>query len=421
MIHTETSLTFHPLTILDDPPDIMVGRMDIESYAAFPEDGAALIQQLQAGMSLQAAKAWYQEQYGETLDLADFIETLQDLRFLREEGEEAGVVPAPSAFWQWAGRAAFSFPAWLLYSAIIGFSLYLMFRFSYLRPADNNIFFTPYISLLELGLFLGQFPGMLFHEGFHVLAGLRLGIPSRLSIGRRFYFLVFETHLNGLWSVPHQKRYLPYLAGMLGDVLWFSILTILASILYTPGAPFSLGSFFRAMAFLTTLRLIWQFYFYLQTDLYYVFTNALRCVDLQQTTGQFLFNRLYRLVGWRRRIVDEEQWNPRDRQVARWYMPFFLAGYIFSTATLILVGVPIAWQLLNLVVVQLFSHTALTASFWNIVLFLALNGLQLALIVILAVKEYRKAWMQAKARKLRTMEYAEGEGSEAGELEAREA
>lgn len=385
---TETSLAFHPLTILNDPPDIMVGRADIESYAAFPEDGVALLKQLQAGMSPQASVAWYKEQFGESLDIADFIETLRDLQFLQEEGEEVRMLPTPSAFWQWIGRAAFSPVAWLLYSAIISLCLYLMLRFAYLRPVGSHTFFTSNILLVELGLFFGQFPGILFHESFHALAGLRLGIPVRLGIGRRFYFLVFETHLNGLWNVPRQKRYLPFLAGMLGDVLWFSLLTILASLMF----PSPVSDFLLATAFFTTLRLIWQFYFYLQTDLYYVFTTAFRCVNLQQTTRQLIFNYFYRLVRWKTRIIDEEQWNPRDRQIARWYALFFLGGYFFSTATFLFVGVPITFQFLQLAIVQMFNTVVFTPGFWNNFIFLALNGLQFGLIIYLLIKEGRQAW-----------------------------
>jgi hypothetical protein len=393
---TETSLAFHPLTILEEPPDSMVGRVDIESYAAFPEDGVALLKHLQAGMSPQAAEAWYQQQFGESLDIADFIATLRDLQFLQEEGEEVGMVPTPSAFWQWIGRAAFSPPAWLLYSAIMSLCVYLMLRFPSLRPVSSHLFFTSYISLIELGLFFGQIPGIFFHEGFHALAGLRLGIPARLSIGRRFYFLVFETHLNGLWSVPRQRRYLPFLAGMLGDVLWFSLMTILARLTF----PSPLSAFALAMAFLTILRLIWQFYFYLQTDIYYVFTTALRCVDLQQTTRQLVLNGFYRLVGWKTRIIDEDQWHPRDQQVARWYALFFLGGYFFSTTTLLFVGVPTTFQFLRLAIVQLLNNTAFTPGFWNIVVFLTLNGLQLGLVLYLIIKGRWQGRKQAREREL---------------------
>jgi hypothetical protein len=401
MIRAQTSLPFHPLTILVDPPDILVGRVDIESYAAFPEDGVALLKQLQAGMSLQKAQTWYLEQYGEAIDMADFIETLRELHFLQEEGEEIGRVSSASAFWQRVGQAAFAPFAWLIYGGIVGMSIFVMIALPYLRPANGNIFFTPYISLLELGLFCGQFPGMLFHEGFHMLAGLRLGIPSRLRIGRRLYFLVFETRLSGLWSVPRRQRYLPFLAGMLGDVLWFSVMTIMAGIFYTSGVPFSPGSFFRAMAFLTMLRLIWQFYFYLETDIYYVLTTALHCVNLQQTTRQFLLQRLSRLLAWKSALVDEDQWNPRDRQLAPWYAPLFLGGYLFSTATLLFIGVPVGWQFLQAVVAQLFSQAVFTSLFWNTLLFLGINVFQVGLLAFLVFRDIRQARMQARQKKLR--------------------
>jgi hypothetical protein len=44
---------------------------------------------------------------------------------------------------------------------------------------------THYMSVLTLAMFFGQLPLILLHESAHALAGRRLGVPSRLSIGRR--------------------------------------------------------------------------------------------------------------------------------------------------------------------------------------------------------------------------------------------
>jgi len=228
---------------------------------------------------------------------------------------------------------------------------------------------------------------------------------------------VFETHLNGLWNVPRQKRYLPFLAGMLGDVLWFSLMTILASLTF----PSPVSDFLLAMAFLTILRLIWQFYFYLQTDLYYVFTTAFRCVNLQQTTRQLVLNSFYRLVRWKTRIIDEEQWNPRDRQIARWYALFFLGGYFFSTATFLFAGLPITFQFLRLVIVQTFNNAVFTPGFWNSFIFLALNGLQFGLLIFLIIKERWQAWGQARERKLRKRNDDERDDIEPDQREIKEA
>lgn len=389
---TDTTLVFHPLTFVSDPPDIIIGRKDINSYAAFPEDGAELLKQLQAGKNLEEAAVWYQECYGETINIADFLETLHDLQFLCEDGEEvpATISKRSSAIWQWLGRAAFSPVAWLVYTAIFAYCLSLIIRFPYLRPSYSDFFFSPYLVVLELGLFFGQFPGILFHESYHVLAGQRLGISSRLSVGRRLYFLVFETNLDGLWSVPRKARYLPFLAGMLGDLLWFSFLTIIASWTFHPANPFAFpGAFCLAMAFSTLLRLIWQFYFYLQTDIYYVFTTLFGCVDLQQTTRQYIWNRIYRLLGRPHKIQDESEWHPRDKQVARWYVLFFGAGYAFSLGVLFIVGLPAAVRIFAGVVQHLLSHATLDAGFWDACTFLFLNTLQFVVVGLIFLREYR--------------------------------
>ena len=72
---------------------------------------------------------------------------------------------------------------------------------------------------------------MLCHEAFHAPDGRRLGLNSKLSIGRRFYYLVFVASLDGLVAVPRRKRYLPMLAGMVLDVLVAASLTVAASAL----------------------------------------------------------------------------------------------------------------------------------------------------------------------------------------------
>lgn len=398
----DTTLLFHPLTFVSDAPDVIIGRRDIDSYAAFPEDGAELLKQLQAGSNLEEAATWYQDHYGESINIADFLETLRDLQFIRENGdEEVSSVPThSSAFWQWAGRALFSPVAWIIYVAIFGYCVFLMLHFPYLRPSYSNLFFSPYLVILELGLFLGQFPGILFHEGFHVMAGQRLGISSRLSIGRRIYILVFQTHLDGLWSVPREKRYLPFLAGMLGDMLWFSFMMIIASVTYNPANAFAFpGAFCLALAFSTLLRFVWQFYFYLETDIYYVFINIFRCVDLQQTTWLYVWNRIYRLFGRTDKIVDEEEWHPRDKQVARWYGIFFATGYVFTIGTFFLVGIPAAIRIFSGVISHL-SVLKFDTAFWDACIFLFLNALQLAIVAGVFLREQR---VRRKTKRLATV------------------
>src|SRR3954467_3083054 len=96
------SLTLHPLTFLEDGDEVVIGRRDIDSYAYFPPDGAALVRQLEAGRSPAQAAAWYRDAYGEAVDIDEVVETLHELHFVRD-----AEAPAPAerpVRWQRLGR-----------------------------------------------------------------------------------------------------------------------------------------------------------------------------------------------------------------------------------------------------------------------------------------------------------------------------
>ena len=284
---------------------VMVGRPEIASYALFPEDGAEVLRLLSSGRSLAEVTAWYEQACGESLDVDDFLAVLEDLQFILPDGEEE---PAPVPVrWQRLGRWTFSPLAWLVYGGLMVAAIVAMIHQPALRPSYRQLFFTDYLALIPVALTTAIVPAILLHESFHALAGRRLGLPSTLSIGRRLYYLVAETRLDSLFSVPRRKRYLPFLAGILADAVLISVLTLTAAGL-RGHAPAWFGGLCLAVAFTCVLRLIWQFMFYLETDLYFVFTHALGCADLQNATRFYLKTRLRRLLhrrtsADRRRVV----------------------------------------------------------------------------------------------------------------------
>ncbi|HEX4221620.1 MAG TPA: hypothetical protein VHZ97_04610 [Pseudonocardiaceae bacterium] len=388
------------MTTVPDGPDVIVGRTDIDSYAAFPSDGAELLDQLRSGMDTRTAQRWYERRFGEPVDLADFLDTLRQLEFLREHDEPQPGEHRRSPRWQRLGRAAFSLPALLGYAALIGYAIVLSVRMPWLRPNYANFFFTPSILLMELGVFFGQIPGIWLHETLHALAGRRLGIPSRLRLGNRLYQLVVETHLNGLWSVSRRRRYLPLLAGMLGDLVWYAVLTILAGVTDPLGLPYAFpGAFLRALAVGTLLRFAWQFSFYLQTDVYQVLVTALRCVDLHATSKEYLANRVNHLLG-RPERYDETRWHPRDRQVARWYVYLFGVGYLLTIGTVIWIGVPTVVRVLAGVFDRLAQGASFSPGFLDACLAVVLNLIPPAIVAVLVI---RRRLTAHRARSERTI------------------
>lgn len=385
----DASLSFHPLSFVLEEDNVTVGRTDVSSYAVFPVEGAELLKQMQKGLSPTQAAEWYMQQYHESIDIEDFLATLQDLQFISEEGAVAPVTNHSSQLWQRLGNAAFSPVAYVIYLAIFITCFCQMIADHRLIPSANSIFFSPSLSLVEIGLFVGQMLAVFFHELFHTLAASRLRVPARLSVSHRWYYLVFETDLTGLWGVPRRARYLPFLAGMLADALWFSILTIVASITLSGNVPF-LSSLCLAFAFATVMRLQWQFYFYMQTDLYYVMITFLKCTDLQQVTKRYLRNRICRFFRQFDKVEDESLWSPQDLRVARWYALFYGAGVLISVLAIFTIILPIMMHLVYQVVMSL-THGLFTASFWDSTLFLLFNCAQFVLIGVLFFQKRRAA------------------------------
>ncbi|MFJ2780671.1 hypothetical protein [Kitasatospora sp. NPDC087315] len=381
-------LTFHELVFQPDGDEVTVGRLDEGTFVVLPADGAALLRRLVDGMPRAQAARWYTETYGETVDLADFVADLGELGFLRPPGEPAA--PRPPVRWQRLGRAVFSRVGAVLYLLLLAAWLTAVVRSPDLAPGYRHLFFTPYMSVLVAVMFLAQAPLILLHEAAHALAGRRLGLPSTLSVGRRLYFVVFQTALDGLVAVERRKRVLPMLAGMLTDVAVLASLTLLAAATRTADGGFSLiGGVALGLGYSTVLRLLWQCFFFLRTDVYYLVVTVLGCVDLQTTAKQLLANRWARLRG-RPEPYAPESWHPRDRSVARWYSVLMAVGYTAALATMAVSLPPIVAKAYGTVLTQLSGDPAHRwTGLADSVLFLLMTVGELTLATVLFLRERR--------------------------------
>jgi hypothetical protein len=380
------TIRLHRLTMVAEADDVMVGRPDIGSYALFPQEGAEALRLLGAGMPMSGVAAWYQQTCGTSLDVDDFLATLDDLGFLRGDGEDE---PAEAPVrWQRLGRWTYSRPALACYATLTVAAVVAMARVPYLRPSYHNIFFTQYLALIPITLTAATIPAILLHESFHALAGRRLGLPSALTISRRFYYLVAETRLDSLFSVPRRKRYLPFLAGMIADVVLMSALTLIAAFLHDQGLPAWCPGVCLAIAFTCVLRLIWQFMFYLETDLYYVVAHALRCPDLQSATRFHIKTQVRRLLH-RAPAQGDTDWADRDRAIARWYAPVLVIGYGFSLCTLVWAGIPSTVRFVSLIADRFSGSQNRTSGVLDALSFILLTSLQWGLVLYVTVRDRR--------------------------------
>ncbi|MGI8668060.1 MAG: hypothetical protein ACR2N4_18850 [Jatrophihabitans sp.] len=394
-------VALHALVFLDEGEDVTVGRPDTDSYCVLPADGAALLRELERGCSPRQAADWYAQAYGEPVDVAEFLAAMDELGFTRgPQGAEAGGISSLADVgtgvrqprWQRLGVWTFSRSAWFCYAVLLLVWVAAMARHPDLLPRTHHLLFTRYATvIMGLGVF-GQLPFVLLHESFHALAGRRLGLQSRLRISRRLYFLVIETTLDGLVVVPRRQRYLPILAGMFADLLTMAVLTLAAAGLRHPdGSQPLAGQLCLALAFLTLLRFVWQFYFFLQTDLYQLVVTVLGCVDLQTTASRLIANRVNRLLGRRHRLHDESRWHPRDRAVARWYCWLLIAGYLALLGSFLLAALPVLRRLFGDAANRLVRGQQVSwSSIADSATFLLLTVAQLIIVSFIVLRERRQ-------------------------------
>ncbi|MFB8238114.1 hypothetical protein ACFC58_16340 [Kitasatospora purpeofusca] len=384
-------LPLRRLVYLEEADEVTIGSPETDTYAVFPADGAELVRMLADGLTPREAAERYRTAYGESVDIADLVEVLAELDLFRPA--DAPAAETAPVRWQRLGAVVFGRPALLGYALVTALAAVEMVRVPALVPRTDNLFFTTSYTLVVLLLFFGQAPLLALHEAFHALAGRRLGLRSRLSVGHRLVYLVLETSLDGLVSVPRRQRYLPVLAGMLADVLAIAVLTLIADV--TRGGAATVARLCLAIAYATVLRLAWQGFFYLRTDLYVLLSTALGCVNLHAAAVDVLRSTVRRVTG--RPPVDLEVHHPVDRRVARWYSWLMVVGYAFTLTMFAGVVVPTAYRLLHDVWLRMTGQGSTAARLDSIVLLL-LSLAQTAAVVVLAVRERRAARRPAPVR-----------------------
>ncbi|ASW55429.1 hypothetical protein [Plantactinospora sp. KBS50] len=380
-----------------DGADVVVGRHATGAYVVLPADAAAVIQRLAEGMTPAQAGAWYEREHGEDIDVLSLLDDLVEFGVLPGPGAAPDASSARAAApvrWRRLGELLFSRPALIGYGLLALAGLAVLIWQPDLRPTYDQIFFTDYLTVVTIVLAVGQWPLILCHEAAHALAGRRLGLHTRMSISTRLNYLVVETAMDGLVTVPRRKRWLPMIAGIGCDLVMMAVLTLVAAALRAEDGSLPLAArLCLALSYGTLLRVVWQLFFYLRTDIYYLLSLVLGTVDLHGTAARMLGERLRRLT---RRPAPERSPappHPTDVRAARWYMWLMVVGYAVTLTTFGMAIVPLAARF----VVELVGRIADPGGIWHVIdsylVFLLAVG-QLALVAVVAIRNRAAARAQ---------------------------
>lgn len=381
------------LTVAPDGEDYIVARPELGVYVAIPRPGVVLIQALQDGASLAVAADRAGDAAGEEVDATDFIAGLRAAGLLSSSGDAGLRVTGKRVGWveripRAAVKPLFGRIAWASYvAAAVAAVLLLMLRPD-LRPIFDDIWFLtdPIWSLLALiATSLIITAG---HECWHWLAGRALGVPARFRVSRRGLFIVFESDLSELVTLPRRARYSPMLAGMAFDV------TLLAAALLLRlgfreeviSFPPALDRFLGAVIFVQLVVLVWQVCgVAFRSDSYAILANALRCHNLRRATALTAKYRLRQLDA--HEAAELAGMGQRDRSVASWFWLIPLAGGFFMFWVFVTYLLPFTYGMIEWVGPNIGSLAADTLVFWQSLALVALLLAQFAVLPLIARRE----------------------------------
>jgi len=225
----DSRLTLRPLTVVAEHEEYVVGDPATGRFFAIPLLGVRVLDGLRTGRTIGEAAADASTQEA-SVDALDFARTLLLAGFVTKVDEQqvhaAGGIAEVLEFNAVAGRIGrlvFSRPMVAMSGLLLALIMGTFIVVPIMRPRFEDLFVHPEPAV-SFGIVFGLSIGTgIMHELCHWWAARSLGVRARIRLSRRLYIPVMETDVSGLWSLPAQVRYGPFLAGMVFDVLTLAL------------------------------------------------------------------------------------------------------------------------------------------------------------------------------------------------------
>lgn len=396
----KSRLTFHPLVEREEEGRYIIGRAETETYVRIPKVGYAIVYMLYHGHTIGDAEERYNK-----YNVRKFLRKLIHRGFVSSIDEKEysyGSKHIVRTLFSWLkprhARWLFQPSMYILYALIVLCGLSLMLAVPGLFPTYDDYFFIEiYSFLIPLTFVLGWL--LVFaHEAGHFIAARSRAIPAEFGIGWRMLYLVAITRVTNLYSMERKKRYRIISAGIIVDALLMSasvILVYLAGVGALDLSPFivALLEFFILAEF---LGILWQFMFFMRTDIYYFFENLAKINNLQQKCRTYIkswFVKRYRPAAGRMIRGHKEKW------IVRCYSLFFIIGAGSVVFTFFYYSLPIAIELITRAVGSLLSPNTVTLTYIDSIIYLAFVVTNLSLMFYAirksAYKHHHDKWFVA--------------------------
>jgi putative peptide zinc metalloprotease protein len=346
----DTHITVYPYHARADGDDAIIANYDRTSFLSVPAEAVELLEQFARGLSVGEVQDVFQQKNGVQADLDDFIDMLAAEHFLTtraggEIGEYAVVDTRRYHFENLSVDVARRFvsPLTLILCGVLTAAgvIAAALEPAVLPPATALVFDADQVGVL-LSVLALSVAGVWVHELAHLVAARAAGAPSRIGFGNRLWYLVAETDMTGIWLASRAQRCLAFLAGPLVDLASaaFLVLLLIADRAGWLHLDATVVAIVRGVLFMYLARLVWQFQFFVPTDLYYVVGAAFGCKNLMGDTQAYLLNLVARILP-RIRARDLSGLPARELRVVRAFAVFWVLGRAVAFGTLVWITLPV--------------------------------------------------------------------------------
>lgn len=387
-ISNETQLSLYPLNIRKDKKNYIVEDTLTGNFYEMPKICIDAIELINQGESVkEIEKTLITEYPDEEINLLEFVNQLIELELVSEiNGHSLTRFPVHrmhSGF-SWIpeplGRFFFNPISSKLYIFLLAACAGLILLNPDLFPHYSDLFafdlmFQNILALLGISLLL-----VILHEFGHVLAVRAEGLPAKIEVGNRLFFVVLETDMSQVWRLPAEKRNKLYLAGMNFDVV--VLFLALVPQVFLSGSGLAIGVL-KMVVLNTFIRLIYQAAVFMKTDLYYVIENKTGCYNLMENGRNFLAKWLPFLK------VSETETFSGEEKFVRTYAGLYLSGILLTIAITAYYYIPQMIFAVNQIMLPGFLEPITSIRFWDSVVFLLQIVLVSGLLLYSWTKKYR--------------------------------
>jgi len=376
------------LSIVKEKDKYIVGRPETEIYIKVSQLGIEIIEAIQKHKRIGLIQKQLMKRYGK-VDVIEFVKSLFDHGFVKKidktfinhkrakKKKLLEFIKPRRVSWM------FSQPMYVLYFGIFLLGLVALIMHPEYFPKSKDYFFTQFYIVLFPLTFLISWVFVILHELGHYLAARSLGLSASFGISNRLHYIVATTSVTNLYSLSRHKRFRVLFGGMLVDLivvaLGFLLLFISDTFFIFP--PFVYG-IIKFIILLQFLGLLWQFMFFMKTDIYYAFEHWIGIYNLMNKTKQYL-----KSVFWK---TFRPHFEKKEEKVVKGYSGFMVIGMLLVAAIFFIYSLPILIELfvtsigniLRGVVALNFSH------FYDKLLFLLIFSINQSLLLYAVIKKH---------------------------------